>query len=98
MAGACDLCQSTKNLVIDHIIPLSQGGTNEMNNLRTLCTSCNAKVAWDYRERPNLDKYTTHLLPTTIKSVKRYAFEHDMKDYEVVQMALEQFLAPPTSE
>lgn len=27
---------------IDHIIPLSRGGTNELTNLRTLCPVCHA--------------------------------------------------------
>jgi len=43
-------------------------------------------------EKPQVEKYTTHLRPTTVKSVKRWAFEHDMKDYEVVQLALDEFL------
>lgn len=91
MANACELCQSTQSLVIDHIIPLAQGGTNDLSNLRTLCQSCNAKEAWKYRERTDVDKYTTHLRPSTIKAIKRYAFEHEMKDYEVVQLALDHF-------
>ena len=34
-----------------------------------------------------------HLTPATIKAVKRYAFEHEIKDYEVVQQALDLFLS-----
>ena len=37
-------------------------------------------------------KYTTHLLPSTIKALKRFAFEHDLKDYEVVEAAVLAFL------
>jgi hypothetical protein len=52
----------------------------------------------DKPTKPLVDKYTTHLLPATIKAVKRYAFEHDMKDYEVIQQALDQFLASDEQE
>jgi hypothetical protein len=43
-------------------------------------------------EKPQVEKYTTHLKGTTIKAVKRWAFEHEMKDYEIVQLALDEFL------
>jgi hypothetical protein len=36
-------------------------------------------------------KYTTHLRPVTVKAIKRYAVEHDLKDYEIVQEALDRF-------
>ena len=41
---ACVLCGSTAKeapLEIDHIIALTNGGTNESTNLRTLCEVCN---------------------------------------------------------
>ena len=41
--------------------------------------------------RPQIVKYTTHLRPDTIKMIKRYAVEYEIKDYEVVQEALDQF-------
>jgi hypothetical protein len=37
-------------------------------------------------------KYTTHLMPSTIKAVKDWAYHHDMKDYEVVEAAILEFL------
>ena len=91
---ACELCGSTKNLVIDHITPLSQGGDNQADNLRTLCQSCNVKEGWEYRERANGDfiRYTTHLPLETIKELKRYALDNDLKDYQVVQEAIDRFL------
>jgi len=39
----CCFCGSKDNLEIDHIIPVFQGGTNDEDNLRVLCQSCNGK-------------------------------------------------------
>lgn len=41
----CVLCNSREQLTIDHIIPISEGGTNEAENLRTLCKGCNVMKA-----------------------------------------------------
>ena len=40
----CQSCGKTTletNLSIDHIIPLSRGGKNDISNLQTLCLTCN---------------------------------------------------------
>lgn len=37
----CKYCDSPNNLTLDHIIPISKGGTNTSNNLNTCCESCN---------------------------------------------------------
>ncbi len=40
----CVLCgddAQSARLVVDHIIPVVRGGTNDITNLRTLCTACN---------------------------------------------------------
>lgn len=45
----CKACGSDEDLTVDHIYPWSLGGTDDMENLQTLCRSCNsskgAKVA-----------------------------------------------------
>ncbi|MBU8921819.1 MAG: HNH endonuclease [Bacteroidales bacterium] len=38
----CLSCGSTEALEIDHIVPVSKGGTSEDTNLQTLCGNCNA--------------------------------------------------------
>ena len=41
----CQLCGATQadgvKLHVDHIIPISKGGTSDIDNLRTLCERCN---------------------------------------------------------
>ncbi len=48
----CLRCGSKEQLTIDHIVPVVKGGTNDFDNLQTLCRSCNCqkqtKIA-DYR-------------------------------------------------
>lgn len=39
----CVDCGTTQDLTIDHIIPLSKSGTNQIDNLQILCRSCNAR-------------------------------------------------------
>ena len=42
--GHCALCGkhiSLENMTIDHIVPVSKGGTNEMSNLQPTCLVCN---------------------------------------------------------
>lgn len=38
----CVLCATTNALSIDHIVPITKGGTSDDDNLRTLCKSCNS--------------------------------------------------------
>jgi 5-methylcytosine-specific restriction endonuclease McrA len=39
----CQACGAAGDLTIDHIIPLAQGGPNDLSNFRTLCRSCNSR-------------------------------------------------------
>lgn len=39
----CMECQSTQRLTLDHIVPYAKGGTNDLDNLRVLCRSCNGR-------------------------------------------------------
>lgn len=39
----CRECSSHCDLTVDHIMPVVRGGTDEMDNLQTLCKSCNSR-------------------------------------------------------
>lgn len=40
----CANCGSTEGLQVHHIVPVSNGGTPNISNLRTLCATCHNKV------------------------------------------------------
>jgi 5-methylcytosine-specific restriction endonuclease McrA len=39
----CASCPATEHLEIDHIVPISKGGTGDPDNLQVLCRKCNRK-------------------------------------------------------
>lgn len=39
----CSKCGSIRHLTLDHIVPLSAGGTNKLNNIQVLCWKCHIK-------------------------------------------------------
>jgi len=41
--GKCALCGSTLSLKFDHYIPISQGGSATVDNIRIICKDCNKK-------------------------------------------------------
>lgn len=41
----CAECDGWMYLEVDHVVPLSRGGSDEVNNLTTLCRKCNRSKA-----------------------------------------------------
>ncbi len=39
----CQECGKSEDLTIDHIVPLSKGGIDDLDNLRWLCRKCNSR-------------------------------------------------------
>ncbi len=52
--GVCLACGEAKPLTRDHVIPLTKGGGDGIDNIQPLCMTCNARKndrATDYRQR-----------------------------------------------
>lgn len=41
--GCCAHCKGAKDLTVDHIVAVKNGGGNELENLQILCRPCNSK-------------------------------------------------------
>lgn len=59
--GRCVNCGSTEDLEIDHKIAVTLGGTDEDDNLVTLCKSCHQmKTREDLEKKRRLRKFQTY--------------------------------------
>ncbi len=56
----CRNCGSTQDLDVHHIVPLSRGGTNHLDNLVTLCRRCHTGV------HPHMEQLRTGAMRTTV--------------------------------
>lgn len=59
----CACCGQAKPLEIDHIVPLSRGGRNDIGNIQPLCKSCNKQKflrTIDYRNAKAGDDENTY--------------------------------------
>lgn len=54
----CAACNSTEQITLDHVVPLSRGGRHCIGNLQPLCKSCNSskkdRLMVEWRGRPQL--------------------------------------------
>lgn len=69
----CQYCGSTKQLTLDHVIPVSRGGTNSWENVVTSCAPCNVRkgaslpseIGMAPRNRPRPPSLIELLVPGT---------------------------------
>ncbi len=65
--GKCLSCGATdKPLVPDHVVALSRGGSNTIDNIQPLCRECNAS-----KQTNTIDYRGQNLLPITPSAAKR---------------------------
>jgi hypothetical protein len=74
----CGRSQEETPLEVDHIIPVSEGGTDELSNLAALCCDCNRGKS-DYHFS---DYNSILLLPDGIESHFKYYKDDKRGDYE----------------
>jgi 5-methylcytosine-specific restriction endonuclease McrA len=56
LGNRCLCCGTTENITVDHIVPLSQGGRHDADNVQPLCLRCNmAKGTKTIDYRPKSD-------------------------------------------
>jgi hypothetical protein len=64
--GKCLSCGHNKPLEIDHVIPVSFGGLNELWNIQPLCSECNSDKSQRIIDfRPDGGRYAASLDPKT---------------------------------
>lgn len=75
--NCCRECQSTTDLEIDHVVPISRGGSGEIENLQVLCRSCNRKK----RSRVSAEQDATqmHSMCSGLRSLEKEKEEEKEK-------------------
>ncbi|HEX4923155.1 MAG TPA: HNH endonuclease signature motif containing protein [Bdellovibrionales bacterium] len=53
----CTNCGSRHGLEIDHVIPVALGGSDDFNNLRLVCRSCNQRAALETLGRERMEHF-----------------------------------------
>jgi hypothetical protein len=72
------------------IVPETQGKTDMPARLQTR-RRAKLSLAPALPDSEMVEKYTTHVEPSLIKKIKLAAIEKDIKDYDVVRAALNQY-------
>lgn len=87
-AGGCEAVggpDGDANLHVDHITPVEDGGTNDPDNLRTLCATCHARRHWNVNldldpESVEYEDRAAEITESTTLS-QREAEVHVLKDH-----------------
>lgn len=85
-SGKCEYCKSPNNytselFTIDHIIPVSKGGSNDFDNLAYCCSGCNTfKSDITSFLEENEQEWISLFNPRTQKWKEHFAWSEDYKE------------------
>lgn len=68
----CAICFTTEKITKDHIIPISLGGSDGIENLQPLCRSCNTGKNDNCDYRLQLSNYLSKKLPINYRTPLSY--------------------------
>jgi 5-methylcytosine-specific restriction endonuclease McrA len=72
LKDSCEVCGKTDRLEADHKLPITRGGTNNINNLQTLCKSCNCSKGNRIHDEWLLKLKAGTIGPPVIKNKRRW--------------------------
>ncbi len=74
----CQYCSATRDLTIDHVIPLSKGGSHTWENVVTACQSCNQRKGDRLPEQAGMTLKTKPKPPVhpTVHFAERFWKDH----------------------
>jgi len=77
----CQYCGSTHNLTLDHVVPLSRGGSHSWDNVVTACERCNQRKGNRTPEEANMPLRSKPRAPLhpTVAFAEQFWREHQSR-------------------
>lgn len=87
----CQYCGETNlPLTLDHVVPISRGGTHEWTNLVTCCVTCNNQkgnrtpheARMDFIQQPYRPRFTPYIsFPKFVQAVREHRWQSYLQPY-----------------
>lgn len=87
----CQNCLKKGRLDVHHFIPVKRGGTDNLDNLISLCHPCH-KIIELVPKKLNARKISFRFKTLFWQRARIYAIEHKMTATELVETAVDKFL------